>query len=183
MRIGVFTWIDWKRNYSYTGVQQHPTHPLSHRLWEILASALRLLVRKCCQVREWSPSVLCKQTAWNNLVNLYTYLFTELLTFNCSADSLMIFLPDESKRTIIPRGIKKLSTPSDPRNPSTLYEFCLRNLYNTRHVYNIICRSLSKDSLPVEILNYVQQGPVTVCGSLTCTTPLFTECHFSLFKK
>lgn len=131
----------------------------------------------------WSENVVRYERHVHSIDQTLNWYRKSFHQFNCSADLLMIFLPDESKRTIIPRGIKKLSTPSDPRNPSSLYEYSLRSLYNNRHIYNFICRNLNNDLLPAEIFNHVQQGPVAVCGSDTCTTSLFTECHFTLLKK
>lgn len=170
MLVGIFAWTDWKWNHPHTNLQQYPSDALSHRLRKVSATPLWLLVRKCCQVARIHFSTI--------LVLWFYYI-----TIDCSADLLMIFLPDESKRTIIPRGIKKLSTSFDSRHPASLYEISLRHLYNDRHIYNTVCRNLREDSLPVNIFNHVQQGPVTICGASSCSTPLFTECHFSLLKK
>lgn len=97
-----------------------------------------------------------------------------------SADLLMIFLPDESKRTIIPRQIEQIRLENSPHR---LTEYCLRGLYRNQFYYNMICANLPADVLPKRMLQYVLHGPVTLCGLSECDKPLFTECHFSLMKK
>lgn len=92
----------------------------------------------------------------------------------------MIFLPDESKRTIIPRQIEQIRMENSPHR---LTEYCLRGLYQNQFYYNMICANLPADVLPQRILRYVLDGPVTTCGLSECDRPLFTECHFSLMKK
>lgn len=92
----------------------------------------------------------------------------------------MIFLPDESKRTIIPRQIEQIRTEN---SPNSLTEYCLRGLYQNQFYYDAICANLSADGLPKKILQYVLDGPVAMCGLGECDKPLFTECHFSLMKK
>lgn len=92
----------------------------------------------------------------------------------------MIFLPDESKRTIIPRQIDQIRLVN---SPSSLTEYCLRGLYANRSYYEIICANLPADGLPKKILQSVQYGPVCRCGNSECDKPIFTECHFSLMKK
>lgn len=97
-----------------------------------------------------------------------------------SADLLMIFLPDESKRTIVPRQIDHIRFMNSPSN---LSEYCLRGLYAKRAYYDMICEHLTADELPKKILECVQYGPVCRCGNSECDKPIFTECHFSLMKK
>lgn len=97
-----------------------------------------------------------------------------------SADLLMIFLPDESKRTIVPRQIERIHTEN---TPNSLSEYCLRGLYGNRAYYDLVCAKLPEDGLPMSIFKCVQYGPMCKCGISDCDKPLFTECHFSLMKK
>lgn len=97
-----------------------------------------------------------------------------------SADLLMIFLPDDIKRTVIPNQIERIRVVN---NPNSLTEYCLRGLYHNQLFYNVICASLPADGLPKKMLKCVLSGPVTMCGNSECAKPLFTECHFSLMKK
>lgn len=92
----------------------------------------------------------------------------------------MIFLPDESKRTILPRGIEIIRFDN---RPSTLYEYSLRGLHQNRQYYDIICANLTIDCLPQRVLRNVQHGPICLCGNDECSIPIFSECHFSLMKK
>lgn len=92
----------------------------------------------------------------------------------------MIFLPDESKRTIIPRQIEQIRFEN---SPNSLTEYCLRSLYENQFYYSMICANLPADGLPKRTLQFVRDGPVTMCGLSECDKPLFTECHFSLMKK
>lgn len=103
-----------------------------------------------------------------------------ILRFNFSADLLMIFLPDESKRTIIPRQIERVRLDN---SPSSLTEYCLRGLYANLSYYEMICANLPEDQLPRRIFQSVQYGPICRCGNTECDKPLFTECNFSLMKK
>lgn len=97
-----------------------------------------------------------------------------------SADLLMIFLPDESKRTIVPRQVEKICSGN---SPCSLSEYCLRSLYENRSFYEMICVKLPDDGLPKNIYQNVMYGPICRCGYSECDKPLFTECHFSLMKK
>lgn len=106
--------------------------------------------------------------------------FDRFHLFYFSADLLMIFLPDESKRTIIPRGIRTIRCDN---TPSSLYEYSLRGLYHNRQFYDAICSRMTTDCLPLKIFQSVQHGPICNCGNIDCDVPLFTECHFSLMKK
>lgn len=92
----------------------------------------------------------------------------------------MIFLPDESKRTIIPRQINHIRFINSPSN---LIEYCLRGLYKNRNYYEMQCANLSANELPMKILEWVKSGPVCHCGNSECDKIIFTECHFSLMKK
>lgn len=114
---------------------------------------------------------------FNRICFYFIFMFS---SFMCSADLLMIFLPDECKRTILPRGIKTIRFEN---TPSTLYEYSLRGLYRNRQYYNAICGHLTSDCLPLSIFKSVRNGPICMCGNEACNVPLFTECHFSLMKK
>lgn len=104
--------------------------------------------------------------------------------FDCpSADQLMIFLPDESKQTILPRGINTVHLHTQPRSPSRLLELGLRSLYGAQNFYEHICSNLPAGVLPNDIYQSLINGPVCRCGHTPCQTPLFTECHFVLLKK
>lgn len=92
----------------------------------------------------------------------------------------MIFLPDESKKTIIPSQIEKIRSEN---GPSSLIEYCLRGLYANRPFYDTICANLAEDALPLKIYQTVQHGPICRCGNSECDKFIFTECHFSLMKK
>lgn len=92
----------------------------------------------------------------------------------------MIFLPDESKRTIVPRQIEKIRMDN---GPSSLAEYCLRSLYGNRKFYEMICNNLQADELPQKIFQSVQYGPICWCGNNDCDKTIFTECHFTLMKK
>lgn len=92
----------------------------------------------------------------------------------------MIFLPDESKRTIVPRQIERIQFNNCP---NSLAEYCLRGLYANRAYYEMVCSNLLADELPQRIFQSVQYGPMCRCGNSECDKPLFTECHFSLMKK
>lgn len=92
----------------------------------------------------------------------------------------MIFLPDESKRTILPRGIEIIRLEN---TPSSLYECSLRGLYQDRKYYEAICMNLSIDSLPQRIYRSIQHGPICNCGNNQCNIPIFSDCHFVLMKK
>lgn len=95
----------------------------------------------------------------------------------------MIFLPDESKRTILPRGIQIVHVNTQPRCPSRLIELGLRNLYNAPSFYDRVCINLPNGVLPHDIHEALINGPVCQCGLSSCQTPLFTECFFVLLKK
>lgn len=95
----------------------------------------------------------------------------------------MIFLPDESKKTILPHGISTVHLDAQPREPNRLYEFGLRGLVKNPDYYNLACLVLQEGILPSNIHRLVMNGPVCLCGYTACSKPMFTECHFSLLKK
>lgn len=95
----------------------------------------------------------------------------------------MIFLPDESKRTVLPHGIQRVHLNSQPRIPCSLIELGLRNLYTAPEYYKQICSILPDGVLPHDIYQSLINGPPSLCGNQMCRAPLFTECHFLLLKK
>lgn len=105
------------------------------------------------------------------------------MLYNFSADQLMIFLPDECKRTVLPRGIKIVHLTSKPRTPNRLLELGLRRLYDSRSFYDHVCAILPEGILPHEIHQAVINGPPCLCGYSGCETPIFMECNFTLLKK
>lgn len=92
----------------------------------------------------------------------------------------MIFLPDESKRTILPRQVERIRSEN---SPNSLSEYCLRGLYANQPYYEMVCANLAESELPRRIFYCVQYGPICRCGNSECDNMLFTECHFSLMKK
>lgn len=90
----------------------------------------------------------------------------------------MIFLPDSSRKAIIPRGIELIQTEN---NPSSLCEFALRTIYQNEYLNDNVCKNAS--NVPHKLLHRINAGPVCKCGNSECNIPLFTECHFSLMKK
>lgn len=99
-----------------------------------------------------------------------------------SADQMMVFLPDVSKHTVLPRGMAVVHT-NTSRNPARLSELILRNLYKHTEYYQQVCNSLSEGILPNDIFNRIMEGPATQCGNDCCAAPLFTESYFLLLKK
>lgn len=97
----------------------------------------------------------------------------------------MIFLPDEHKRTIIPRVIRKISFLSDPRMPVTLYELCLRTFYDYQLDNNsfAITNNVMGNHCPREIEQNLENGPISLCGYEKCKKFIFIECYFLLLKK
>lgn len=95
---------------------------------------------------------------------------------------MMVFLPDESKHTVLPRGMSLVHM-NHNRHPAKLSELILRNLYKHTDYYQLVCDHLSEGILPTDIFNRITEGPATQCGNDCCATPLFTECYFLLLKK
>lgn len=95
-----------------------------------------------------------------------------------SADLLMIFLPTECKRTIIPRGIDIIRIENSPMK---LFEYALRELYKSKYHYDKI--SLDAFNIPWNVFEKVSAGPVGKCGNEECNVHIFSECHFALMKK
>lgn len=105
-----------------------------------------------------------------------------MFCFPHSADQMMVFLPDESKKTILPKGMQLIHIESK-RTPMRLLELGLRHLYKHSDYYKIVCDSIKEEMLPRKIYLRIVYGPVTVCGNELCSIPLFTECYFLLLKK
>lgn len=95
---------------------------------------------------------------------------------------MMIFLPDESKHTILPRGLTKVHL-HDMRVPATLIELGLRGLYRSTGFYKTCCDWLEEGILPAEIHERIVEGPNTLCGHPECGKPIFTESFFVLLRK
>lgn len=101
-----------------------------------------------------------------------------------SADLLMIFLPDEHKRTIVPRSVNHITFINEPRRPPSLYELGLRALYADQKYYDTICQQMDDNCfVPKVIQENIINGPICLCGIDSCRSTLFTECHFLLLKK
>ncbi|XP_031636758.1 leucine-rich repeat and death domain-containing protein 1 [Contarinia nasturtii] len=124
-----------------------------------------------------NPRLTHYPTVYEKFLRLHYDYWSENVV---SADLLMIFLPDESKRTIVPRQVEKICSGN---NPNSLSEYCLRSLYESRSLYEIVCVKLPSDGLPKNVFQNVMCGPICRCGYSECNKPLFTECHFSLMKK
>lgn len=94
----------------------------------------------------------------------------------------MIFLPDESKHTILPNGMRKVHI-TNVRKPPSLVEFSLKALYGAQLFYKTVCDNLEDGMFPRDIQEHIKDGPTTKCGSDFCYSPLFTESYFILVKK
>lgn len=94
----------------------------------------------------------------------------------------MVFLPDECKHTVLPRGMNRIHF-SNLRNPFRLYEIALRNLYKNYKYYKMICNYLQEGMIPKHIFITIRNGPISLCGNDNCSRPLFTESYFFLLKK
>lgn len=94
----------------------------------------------------------------------------------------MVFLPDESKHTILPLGMKIIHM-QNVRTPMRLLEMGLRNLYQHPAYYKKVCDYLKEDMIPKEIFDRIINGPIAACGNEFCAVPLFTESYFFLLKK
>lgn len=95
---------------------------------------------------------------------------------------MMIFLPDESKHTILPRGMAIVHF-NTHREPLRLGELGLRSMYNNPEYYKMILDNLECGIVPEEIYARIMDGPATFCGNDCCAKPIFTECYFLLLKK
>lgn len=95
---------------------------------------------------------------------------------------MMVFLPDESKHTNLPYGMRTLHLKSI-RNPLSLKELGLKGLYAEPVFYKNVCDHLEEGMLPTDIHDRIIYGPVTRCGNEFCSMPLFTESYFLLLKK
>lgn len=134
------------------------------------------------------PFAVIRQIARSSIANVVTdcakvlYACSVLLCTR-SADQMMVFLPGESKNTILPHGMANVHVPVD-RLPASLVEMGLRALCAAGdEFYKSVCDMLSDGCLPVDIAARIANGPTTVCGCDECTVPLFTECYFLLLKK
>lgn len=94
----------------------------------------------------------------------------------------MIFLPDESKRTTLPNGMRTVHL-SALRKPASLVELGLKALCASTQFYQIVCDNLEDGMFPLDIQQRIMDGPATKCGNDICSSPLFTECYFLLLKK
>lgn len=94
----------------------------------------------------------------------------------------MVFLPDESKHTILPKGMQTIHL-QNKRTPMRLLELGLRNLYQNPVYYKKVCDYIEPDMLPTEIYDRIVNGPTAGCGNEFCALPLFTESYFFLLKK
>lgn len=95
---------------------------------------------------------------------------------------MMIFLPDESKHTTLPKGMRKVHLTA-VRKPPSLVELGLRNLYAAPEFYKTVCDKLEDGMFPRDIQERIMDGPATMCGNDLCSSPLFTESYFLLLKK
>ncbi len=94
----------------------------------------------------------------------------------------MIFLPDESKRTTLPNGMRTIHL-ANVRNPPSLVELGFKALYAAPAFYKIVCDNLEDGMFPQDIQERIVDGPATKCGNDFCSSPLFTESYFLLLKK
>lgn len=94
----------------------------------------------------------------------------------------MIFLPDESKHTTLPNGMRTVHL-TPVRKPATLVELGLKALYKASAFYKTVCDNLEDGMFPRDIQERIVDGPATRCGNEFCSSPLFTECYFVLLKK
>lgn len=90
----------------------------------------------------------------------------------------MIFLPDEHKRTIIPRTIRRISFLTHPRIPLSLFELSLRATHGSEPADDAV-----EECFPREVDVYLERGPICLCGYEKCKQIIFTECYFLLLKK
>lgn len=95
---------------------------------------------------------------------------------------MMIFLPDESKHTILPRGMARVHFNTN-REPLRLGELGLRSIYMNAEYYKMVCDRLMAGIVPEDIYARIMDGPATFCGNGCCAKPIFTECYFLLLKK
>lgn len=99
-----------------------------------------------------------------------------------SADQMMVFLPDESKHTMLPRGMAMVHFDTH-RVPPKLSELGLRGLYSNQDYYKMVSEYLEEGIVPKDIHSRIVDGPAAVCGNDYCAAPMFTECYFLLLKK
>lgn len=95
---------------------------------------------------------------------------------------MMIFLPDESKHTNLPKGMTTIHLQC-VRTPPSLVELGLKALYAAPLFYKVVCDNLEDGMFPKDIQDMIIDGPATECGNEFCSTPLFTESYFLLLKK
>ncbi|KAG4066463.1 hypothetical protein HA402_007099 [Bradysia odoriphaga] len=95
---------------------------------------------------------------------------------------MMIFLPDQSKRTTLPNGMRKIHLPTT-RTPHSLVELGLKAIYSSPEFCQTVCDNLNDGMIPHEIQARIMDGPATKCGNDACSSLLFTECYFLLLKK
>lgn len=95
---------------------------------------------------------------------------------------MMIFLPDESKHTTLPNGMRTVHL-THVRKPRSLIELGLKALYSAPEFYKTVCDNLEDGMFPRDIQDRIIDGPATNCGNDLCSSPLFTESYFLLLKK
>lgn len=114
--------------------------------------------------------------------NKHSVYIILIISFVFSADQMMVFLPDESKHTMLPRGMAMVHFDTH-RVPPKLSELGLRGLYSSQDYYKMVNEYLEEGIVPQDIHSRIVDGPAAVCGNDYCSAPLFTECYFLLLKK